>query len=256
MSQAASTHIRPAYQPLLRHLNFCAEWVFESPLVIVWRKLSDRENCTVDTRWPDGRAVRLHVKRYPKRFAKMARDEAKALGNLENAGIACAPLVAWGERFIITEDLAGFEAADKLIERGAPFERMLIPTAELAARLHQAGLHHRDLYLCHFFARLNKNEGEFKLIDAARVRRLPPWPTTSRWIVKDLAQFWYSTLKLPITDQQRLRWLEHYSNITKLKPVEILRRRIERKILQIGAHDVKLNERQPNRHVSLNKSNP
>ena len=70
--------------------------------------------------------------------------------------------------------------------------------AESADPLHDEDLHHRDLYLCHFFA----NPGDprdLRLIDAGRVKRLPGWPLRQRWIVKDLAEFWYSTLGLAVT---------------------------------------------------------
>ena len=30
--------------------------------------------------------------------------------------------------------------------------------------------------------------------------------------MKDLAQFWYSTTKLPVTDEQRLAWLARYGD--------------------------------------------
>ena len=42
-----------------------------------------------------------------------------------------------------------------------------------------------------------------RLIDTARVRPLPVLFTRKRWIAKDLAQFWYSTLGLAVSDEQR-----------------------------------------------------
>jgi len=41
---------------------------------------------------------------------------------------------------------------------------LLTPTAQLAAKLHSAGLHHRDLYLCHFMAKVDVDQAELKLI--------------------------------------------------------------------------------------------
>src|SRR6185503_11861775 len=112
--------------------------------------------------------------------------------------------LADGRSFFVTADLAGYRAADKLIDAGTPFENLLAPTADLAVKLHRAGLHHRDLYLCHFFARVTENAVDVRLIDTARVRRLGGFLTRGRWITKDLAQFWYSTISLPITDGQRV----------------------------------------------------
>jgi hypothetical protein len=261
LSATPQVYIAPEYQPLLRHIGFTALWVFDSPMVAVWRKLDDRENCKVDTTWPDGSAIKLHIKRYPKSNARIAEDEARALHDLQQAGIPCPPLVANGRledgrAFVITADLTGYTPADKLIANGHPFENILIPTADLAARLHTAGFHHRDLYLCHFFARVHEGNVDIKLIDAARVRHLPGWPTKMRWIVKDLSQFWYSTTQLPITEDQRDRWLARYvasSRGTKLGSIGSLRAAIESKSRRIAAHDAKLNLRQPARHISIPK---
>src|SRR5438874_7152518 len=146
------------YQPLLRAIGLDAEAVFAHPHIKVWRKLDDRENCTLEGRWPDGRAARLHIKRYaPARgFTTPADDEAKGIRALLIEKIPTAPLVGWGKlldgrSFVITEDLAGFRPADKLVMEGFPFSELAEPTADLTAQLHHVGLHHRDLYLCHFF---------------------------------------------------------------------------------------------------------
>jgi hypothetical protein len=251
MSTAGAIQIQSSYEPLLRPLGPDAAWVFSSERVVPWRTLGDRENCTLDIAWPDGRAVRLHVKRYPSAAALAAENEAKALVELERLGIACASLAAWGRledgrSFVMTEDLAGFEPADKLIARGEAFDKLSLPTAELAARLHAAGYHHRDLYMCHF---LVNAAGETKLIDAARVRRLPGWPLRRRWIVKDLAQFWYSMTQLQIPPAQRVQWLARYAAARKMSAD--LQSSVEAKARRIAAHDVNLDRRQPARHVSI-----
>jgi lipopolysaccharide kinase (Kdo/WaaP) family protein len=252
-----SAQIQPAFEPLLRHLGFSEEWVFFSDRIVAWRRLEDRENCTLDAAWPDGRAVRLHVKRYPARWGAFAEREAGALMEMQGRhGIACATPAAWGRladgrAFLMTEDLAGFEPADKFIARGGNFDRILAPTADLAARLHSAGLHHRDLYLCHFLLRPDGPSAEVKLIDAARVGRLSARLLRRRWIVKDLAQFWYSCTRLPIIAAQRGAWLSHYAARRGIEDGAGLRRAVEAKSRRIEAHDVKLNRRQPTRHVSI-----
>ena len=95
---------------------------------------------------------------------------------------------------------------------------------------------------------------DLKLIDTARVRRLPGLLTRRRWVVKDLAQFWYSTTKLPVTDEQRLAWLARYAGRRGLgagRDGDRLRRSIERKAGAIGRHDAQLREKQPTRNVSI-----
>jgi heptose I phosphotransferase len=154
---------------------------------------------------------------------------------------------------VITEDLAGYRAADKAIELGAKtFEQLLEPTADLAAKLHRSELHHRDLYLCHFFVR-EQGELDVRLIDAARVAQLGGVFTRGRWIIKDLAQFRYSTLAtaLGVSDEQRRRWLERYASQRGIEATPRMIRAIERKVRSIGRHDAKLKQSQPTRNVSI-----
>ena len=92
---------------------------------------------------------------------------------------------------------------------------------------------------------------DLKLIDVARVRRLPGLFMRQRWIVKDLAAFWYSTLKLPIIDAQRESWLAHYLQETHAKGAKSLRRAIDRKVARIARHDQRLRRLQPRRNVSI-----
>lgn len=249
--------VSPAYQNTFRELGLTPEVIFTHPAIKAWRKLPDRENCTLDMTGPDGRDVRLHVKRFPPaRGVTQAEREETGLRALALEKIPAPALVAWaklpdGRSFVITEDLAGYQPADKLIEAGTPFDLLRDATADLAAKLHSAGLHHRDLYLCHFFVKMDGGVVDVKLIDAARVARLPGPLTRRRWIVKDLAQFWYSTTKLPIQDEQRAAWLARYGQARKLRDVEGLHRSVERKVKRIAAHDVRLNLKQPNRNISI-----
>lgn len=247
----------PQYQPILRELGIDARVIFNHPEIKVWRSLPERENCTLDADLRDGSHVRFHIKRYSRAEGKNPADlEALGIRFLEQHGIPTVPLVGWGrltngKGFLITEDLAGYKDAEKLVNEGLlTFEQLLEPTADLAAKLHGEDLHHRDLYLCHFFA----NPGDprdLRLIDAGRVKRLPGWPLRNRWVVKDLAEFWYSTLNLPVTDEQRMRWLDRYASQRGMKSTARLRAPIERKSASIARHDAKLRVKQKDRNISL-----
>jgi hypothetical protein len=249
--------VDPAYQSLIRAVGLDAEAVFTDPRINIWRSLPDRENCTLDQTLPDGQLVRLHIKRYPagSRSLTPAEVEVRGYRLLADANIPAAPIIAHGRMtdgrsFVILQDLAGYTPGDKLLRQGTSFERLLTATADLAAMLHAHGLHHRDLYLCHFMAKLDGDNIDVKLIDPARVQRLGNVFTRRRWIVKDLAQFWFSTLSLAITSEQRHRWLERYATQRNISP-RIYRSAIERKAQAIARHDTRLNRRQPDRNVSI-----
>ena len=237
----------------MRLLGIDAETVFTHPEIQVWRKLPDRENCRLDATLADGTRSRLHVKRYLASEAFAPEIEGHRL--LEAASIPTASLVGWGlvegrGSFVIFDDLTGFTPADKLLDQGMLFDTLLLPTVELAAKLHSAGLHHRDLYLCHFMAKTEGDRTELRLIDSARVRRLPAW-FSRRWIVKDLAQFWYSTLKHAVSDSQREEWLAQYLRLRGIEDERGLSRAVGRKVKAIGRHDERLHRKRPERDVSI-----
>jgi hypothetical protein len=251
-------HVAPQYQSIFREAGLDADAIFTHAEITPWRVLKDRENCTLDITRPDGAKIRFHIKRFPpgSGLGTPADQEVNGLRVLQLENIPTAPLVGWGKladrrSFVITQDLAGYEAADKLIEGGLPFDRLLLPTADLAAKLHTAGLHHCDLYLCHFFAKVTDDGVDLRLIDATRVARLGL--LVRRWIIKDLAQFWFSTMSLPITQAQRMTWLDRYAAVRNLDDVVKLQRSIQSKSKSIARHDARLRKAQPNRNVSIPK---
>ena len=253
-------HVAPEFQPVFREVGIDADEIFRHALIKPWRTLPDRENCTLDATLRDGRVIRWHVKRYTPVKGSMtpADNEVNGQRALSAEKIPTASLVAYGKledgrSFVIFDDLTGYQDAEKLVQSGTPFDRILAPTADLAAKLHGAGLHHRDLYLCHFFAKVEEDKIDVRLIDTARVKRLPGFFTHVRWIVKDLAQFWYSTTNLPITDQQRMEWLKRYGEERGLASIIPLKNKILRKVEWIGKHDAELRKQQPNRNISIPK---
>ena len=242
------------YQPMLREIGLDAEAIFTHPDIKVWRSIKERENCTLDADLSDGRHIRLHIKRFHAVSGPTTPAEARGIHALQGKNILTTPLVGWGKltdgrSFIVTEDLCGFRDAEKMVAAGLPFDALLQPTADLAARLHTAGLHHRDLYLCHFFAK-ESNPADLRLIDPGRVKPLPGWPLRKRWIIKDLAQFWFSTLNLPVTDLQRGQWLQCYSDQTHTHPSD-WQAAIERKSAWIARHDAKLRRHETGRNISI-----
>src|SRR4051812_15003403 len=118
-SSASQFRLAPQYQPLMRVVGLDAEAVFHHPDIVAWRKLPDRENCTLDAQF-EGKPVRLHIKRHHAGQGSSsqrtpAEIEAQAIMALQLAQIPTMNLIGWGRladgrNFIITEDLAGYRA--------------------------------------------------------------------------------------------------------------------------------------------------
>ena len=224
-----------------------AAW-FADERVKVWRDIRERQNATLDLH--DG--TRLHVKRLRPPHGRELAAEVNGIRLLESAGIATVPLVAWGVSddgggVLVTRDLKGFTPADALLEGGRPFADLLALTADVAARLHGAGLHHRDLYPCHF---LLDDAGDVRLIDAARVQKLPRL-TRRRWVVKDLAQFRYGASRAGVATADLDAWLVRWSGGVGKSRMRWLRMSVVRKARRIAKHDDRLRDREPGRDVSL-----
>jgi heptose I phosphotransferase len=88
--------------------------------------------------------------------------------------------------------------------------KIIKEVANIVGRMHSAGLHHQDLYLCHFLCGSEQNGLPLTLIDSQRVersRRLS-W----RWQVKDLAQLHFSSAQY-IIKQDMWRFWKVYNSI-------------------------------------------
>ncbi len=239
-------------QDLLTRAGLQPQHIFDDPRIVAWRDLPDRQNCYLD--FPGGR---LHIKRFKPPHGRDALREARAISLLQSAGIPTVPLVAHGtcndgRGFLISEHLASYAPADRVLKD--PEHRADLPEriADLATMLHRAHLHHRDLYLCHFFVPEDADEHrEIHLIDPGRVARMPPWPLHYRWIVKDIAQLYYSVTDagLPLTLRERIftRYTEHASFLVGW----ICRVFVPLKASAIARHDRKLRLKRPGRRVSI-----
>lgn len=92
-------------------------------------------------------------------------------------------------------------------------KKLIEKVAEITARMHQAGINHRDLYICHFLLKeksLSENEQlPLYLIDfhRAQIRRFVPM----RWRIKDLAGLYFSSKDIGLTKRDLLRFIKHYT---------------------------------------------
>lgn len=261
MDGASNWHITvaPGGQTTLARFALDPQRAFDDPRINVWRDLPERQNAYLElAAGADGPApaqpARLHVKRYKPPHGPEAAAEARAIGLLREHGIPTVPLVAWGtctdgRGFLIASDLTGMVPADRAIREGLP--AALPRVASLAAKLHRSGLHHRDLYLCHFFLDLVDVQREVHLIDPGRVARLPGFPLKLRWIVKDLAQLCYSLREVGIDRALEQELLDRYFAEAAVPCQGLIRRLIPLKIAAIARHDRNLRRRQPTRNISI-----
>lgn len=167
---------------------------------------------------------------------------------LSRLGINVPKTVAFGVQwqgvfekrsFIITEEVPNAESLEKKLP--APFfknrKKFIENLAAFVSKFHKTGFRHRDLYLCHIFC---DDAGKFTLIDLNRVFK--PMIFGGKFLVKDLAQLYYSSPGSVITRSDRLRFYLAYTGKTKLSICDrILIRKIKSKAKQMAIHDKKHN---------------
>ena len=160
-----------------------------------------------------------------------AEREWRAIARLRALGLDTMHAVAFGTRgwnparrlsFLVTEalepsiDLESFCAAGGLSALGVGERRALVARIAAVARtLHDHGLNHRDLYLCHLLLDTAPHwrgrapaDRPLYLIDLHRVqqRRHTPW----RWRRKDLASLCYSARRAGFSRRDELHFLRCY----------------------------------------------
>jgi len=156
-----------------------------------------------------------------------ATNEWKALNKLRALNIPSLIPLAYGVRgknparqqsFIVTRELADVVQLDHYFEQNSvaikPRLLILKQLALMVRALHEAGINHRDLYLCHFMLKPESlvagNNPEIYLIDLHRAQCRVQVPR--RWQIKDLAALYYSSLNLGFNRRDSLRFLKIYSD--------------------------------------------
>lgn len=156
-----------------------------------------------------------------------ADTEWRAIHRLGELGIATTPAVACASQgwnpahrrsFVITRDLGNIISLEDLCRDWATlppnprFKRRLIEAvAELARKLHDNGLNHRDFYICHFCldeTRLAEDEILLYLLDLHRVGIREVIHSTAR--MKDIAALYFSAMDAGLNKRDYLRFVRHY----------------------------------------------
>jgi len=189
-----------------------------------------------------GESVGIYLKKYPRlpwwteRWT--AEDqfpgprELAHMFRIQDLGIRTPePVVAGADRrhpcksFLATRELAGYEELHVFIPRrfSAPLtqetwelkQRLIARLASTARRMHEARLFHLDFYLCHFFIREDASQPDgfdLALIDLLRLTH----SRRSRWQVKDLGQFLYSSDLAGIEPEDRMQFFKLYLGVDQL----------------------------------------
>jgi heptose I phosphotransferase len=162
------------------------------------------------------------------------------------AGARLSPQ-GYRESFVMTQGLDEHIALDQYIGQRfvAPLDarrrkekhRLIAALSRLTRQLHWSGFNHRDYYLCHLFVRPGDGE-DLRIIDLERVGYR--MPLRARWIIKDLAALNYSSLALPLTNWDRLRFYALYSRGQPRQKRRHRLLRLRRKSVSIARHDQKL----------------
>lgn len=156
-----------------------------------------------------------------------AMTEVQAIKKLVEIGIATTPLVAYGvkglnpatqQSFVITEDLGDITSLEDVCEDWknnppqAQFKRnVVIAMAKLAARLHGAGLCHRDFYLCHLALKKERlAQGEIELILVDLHRMLLGQKSNGSAVMKDIAGLYFSAMDCGFTAEDWELFKQHY----------------------------------------------
>lgn len=156
-----------------------------------------------------------------------AGSEYRAIRALESAGVDTLSIAAFASRganparrrsMLLTEELAGTVSLEDFCAPWAgappPFPlrlRVVAGLAGIARRMHDAGVNHRDFYLCHFHlatGELARGRFHCYLIDLHRAQCRSHTPR--RWQVKDLAGLYFSAMDCGLTLRDLQRFARHY----------------------------------------------
>lgn len=194
-----------------------------------------------------------------------AMTEVDAIKKLGEVGIATTPLVGYGVRggnpatqqsFVMTEDLGDIVSLEDLCADwkqtppDAEFKhRLVVAMAQLAARLHGAGLCHRDFYLCHLVMKKSElGAGAINLILIDLHRMLSAQPVGGSAVMKDIAGLYFSAMDCGFTAQDWALFRQHYlpQSTAFWHKVELRANRLYRKF-----HSKKFQQRLANERASI-----
>jgi heptose I phosphotransferase len=156
-----------------------------------------------------------------------AKTEKEAIQALDQIGIPTTPLIAFGEQgfnpankqsFLITRDLGNIVSLEDFCRDWKEHppnnklrQQIVIAVVTLAKKLHQAGLIHRDFYLCHLCLDadlLQKGEIKLYLIDLHRM--LMNQSIGGKGTMKDIAALYFSAMDVGLSPKDIELFQQNY----------------------------------------------
>ena len=159
-----------------------------------------------------------------------AANEWLAINRVHELGLDSLNALAYGCKghnpakklsFLVTEELSNTLSLAQYAEQWpnkppAPSERraLIRRVATIARTIHDDGINHRDLYICHFLLDLSsrdnnaKNDPRLFLVDLHRAQMRTAVPR--RWLVKDIASIYFSSLDIGLTKKDVYLFLKVY----------------------------------------------
>lgn len=154
-----------------------------------------------------------------------AANEYEAIVRLQDLDILTMKPVAYASEggnpatrrsCIVTAALSETLSLEDMVLQGrvdtALRRRLVRLVAKIASRMHEGGVNHRDLYICHFHLDLRDLQDaapRLHVIDLhrAQVRNRTP----RRWVVKDVGGLFFSAFDAGLTRTDLLRFVAAYS---------------------------------------------
>jgi len=154
-----------------------------------------------------------------------AKQEWLALEHLEKLKIPAAKNIAWGEKglnpaekesFILTEEITDFTTLENFCKNWQTLpnyiqvKRSLIKAVAITTKkMHEGGMNHRDYYTCHLLLKNHSLQQPILYImdlHRAQIRKKMPL----RWLCKDLAGLYFSSMEIGLTQRDILRFIKIY----------------------------------------------
>ncbi len=178
-----------------------------------------------------------------------ASNEFFAIRKLENLNVGTMRIAAFGKKgwnparqdsFIITDDIQNCISLEDFCRNWKEVKplfsvklSLLEKVAWVSRQLHANGVNHRDYYICHFLLDAKSISEELSIIDPQhstsnaqplRPKTLSPKlylidlhraqirkKTPHRWVIKDVAGIWFSSMDIGLTKKDVFRFIKIYS---------------------------------------------